>query len=195
MANKVSINLLPPELEQVKQQRVRQSLVSKISIAVLVVMIIAAVAVLFLRLQQTENVKKLDATIASDTDTLNSSTYRSKEGKVMTLNARIGGISTTLNKNYAASVAYGYITQVLPSGVSIKSLDVDAKGALEVVVSSSSTQALGDFFNNLLDPTLGNGKMSALTISSLNENNLGTILVTLDGSLTPKASTSSSGTK
>ncbi len=167
---KLSINLLPPELEAAKKQKKRFSKSLKLSIIFLAVVIGVAAVVLSIRLSQNVILSNTTKDLEKAKATLNSPEYNQKEGVAITLKNRLESIGTLLTQETYASYAFNLLTGLVPANVNLTGFSVDSKGVAKITAETNNISALDSFFNQILNPDKNQKKITAVNIDSLSRS-------------------------
>jgi hypothetical protein len=165
--SKVSINLLPPELEKVKKARVNKSIISTVSVGFLVVCIILALGVLLFRLAQNQDFQKWTKEVSSQKDIIKSTTNIQKSDLSTAAKARVDSITKVTKTDLPAAYAYTLILKLIPEQMFLNTMTVDKKGKLVLDIETTNLSTLDQFLNNLNDPVVNNNKISNVTVESL----------------------------
>lgn len=175
--SKVSINLLPPELENVKKERARRALINQISIIILVAIIAVAGGVLALRFSQNATLSDLNSKVESATNTISSPLYRKKEALVTTVKTRVTNTTTALNKVYPSTDAYQLVKKLTPENVKVTNLVIENKGKMTITIETNTTADLDQFLNNLVDPEKNDKRITQTSVESVNRGKTDTMRV------------------
>jgi hypothetical protein len=170
MAN-LKINLLPPELEEQKKKKSHQMLVATFSIGFLAVVVAFAAVVLAFRFSQGVILGKVKQDLDNAKTQVSSPDYKQKEGIVTSLKARLDSINSLLSQQTVVSYAYGLFNSLVPSDTKVTTILISSKGELKVSVESANIDNLTLFFNNLLDPTKNQQKITSVTIDNFGKSN------------------------
>jgi hypothetical protein len=163
--SKLSINLLPPELEANKKKAKRRALINRLSVSLLAFMVALSAVGLVLDIIQSLNVKNLDRKV--DSVKAEVTKQKKQEELVLVLKDRISGINNLLNNDTPHAKAFNLITKLVPDSVKINNFSIDKKGVVLLGGETTSPTYLSAFFNNLTDPTINENKISQVTVESL----------------------------
>lgn len=167
---KISINLLPPELKFEKSQEKKKALIAKISVLALIVMIGITAFGLSLRVYQKVEVSRLEGQIAGLKNSLSS--LGETESMVTTLKGRLQSISQINTSDPKTMNAFNLIYQLFPQDIKVGSFTVDKTGQVQITGEAPTLGSLQSFFNNLTDPSLNQGKVKSIKINSLSKTTL-----------------------
>jgi Tfp pilus assembly protein PilN len=171
--DKIKINLLPPEIKEKAKKEAKQSLINKISIALLGVLILITSSILAVVIFQGATVNLLNTEIENEKSRIQS--QKDTEAIVFLLKNRIDTINQFTNKRYKQREVFDLITSLFPQGVALKTVLIDKTTKVVVVGQTDNTFSLQAFFDNLTDPQTNEGKIANVTVESLNNNQPGKI--------------------
>lgn len=171
--DKIKINLLPPEIKEKEKKDVRQSLINKISIALLGVLILFTSGILAVVIYQGSTINLLNADIEKEKSRIQS--QKDKETIVFLLKNRIDTINQFTNKRYKQGEIYDLITGLFPQDVALRTILVDKTTKVAVLGNTESPLALQTLFDNLTDPKTNEGKIETVTVENLSNNQSGKI--------------------
>jgi hypothetical protein len=163
---KLSINLLPPELEENKKKARKRAFVFRISVGILALMIILSISGLVLDIVQglaLQNEKKRVDVVKAQV-----SNYKDQEGLLLILKDRLGVISSLLNVDTPHAKAFTLITTLTPANVVIQTFSIDKKGAILLGGEADNPQSLQRLFDNLTSPKVNENKITNVKLDSLN---------------------------
>ncbi len=164
--DRISINLLPPQLKENKQFESKKKLIYRISIAFLLVLILLTAGLIVMTVIQKSQLQKEVAKTASLTGKIDS--LRENEAAVMILKNRLNTITQISGKQYSQTDSFILVTSLLPPNVNMQSFTVDQRNSVSLQGNAETASDLQKFFDNLSDPTVNEGKITKTTISSLN---------------------------
>lgn len=167
---KISINLLPPELEAAKHQKNRFSRTLKLSIIFLAVVIGIATVVLSFRLSQNVILSNVNKDLEKAKTTLNLPENNQKEGVALTLKGRLDSIGSLLAQETFSSYAYNLLSSLAPVDVTLNSITIDSKGAVKITAETNNLSSLETFLNQILDPSLNQKKITVISIDGLSRS-------------------------
>lgn len=171
--DKIKINLLPPEIKDKAKKEAKQSLINKISIALLGVLILITSSILAVVIFQGVSVNLLSTDIEKEKSRIQGE--KDAEAVVRLLKNRIDTINQFTTKRYKQREVFDLIIGLFPQGVVLDTVHVDKSTTVIIVGQTDTTVLLQNFFNNLTDPKINEGKIASVTVESLNRNQLGKI--------------------
>lgn len=168
MAQQITINLLPIELKTNQKDIARKSLITKLSVLVLVLSIISAIAVLvagFTFKVNVQNKNKQNEQLRNQIAGLGK-----EEGLVTTLKSRLDIINSISQKDSPQIQAFNLITILIPPGVDLDNFVVDKSGSIKISVKTDNVANLSTLFNNITNPKVHEGRIQSAKVSSLTLN-------------------------
>lgn len=171
--DKLKINLVPLEIKEKAKKEAKQILINKISIALLGVLIMATSSILALVILQGATLNSLNTEIENEKSKVQG--LKDTEAVINLLKNRLDTINKFTNKRYKQRDVFDLITSLFPEGVSIQTLQIERSPRVVVSGQTDDTQSLKTFFDNLVDPKINEGKITSVTINSLNRSQRGTI--------------------
>lgn len=166
--DRISINLLPPELSKVKKKNIKEELVIKSSLFVLVAMVIATSVLFSLVVASGQELKKQTASEEDFKAKLNQ--FKEQESLALLLKGRLGTINTLIQKENPQVKAFNIVNRLKPDGIKILTLNTDKGNLATFQGETSSPQSLQDLLNNLSDPSIHENKVKSTNVESLNYN-------------------------
>lgn len=169
--DKIKINLLPPEIKDKAKKEAKQSLINKISIALLGVLILMTSSILAMVIFQGGTVNLLNTEIEKEKSRIQN--LSSAEAIVLLLKNRIDSINQFTNKRYKQREVYDLLTPLFPQGVVLKTIAINKTTKVAVTGQTDNTFPLQTLFDDLIDPETNQGKINSVTVESLNTNRAG----------------------
>ncbi len=162
---KISINLLPPEVGVLAQRKSNKNVLVVISVVLLVLSIAVSMIMLGFELYQKSSlseVQKKSATIKNEITSL------SEEEKLnFVLKNRLQKISKIYPRDIYQSKSYNFLTSLAPQDMRLLLYSVDQTGKISLSADTMSNPALETFFNNLTDPAISEGRIKTTNIDNL----------------------------
>lgn len=181
MKNLISINLLPRELLEENKRTVQRPWLSRVSIGLIIVSIIATVGVFGLGISQAaglnnslQDVSELESKISS---------LKDKEGLLTVLKTRLDKINTLSSDETIQTKAYLITTSLMPSDVKLTNLSISKGNKVALTGDTNSVTSLETFFNNLVNSP---DKVSSVKLESLSRTVRGDIRFDLNFALNGK---------
>lgn len=178
MADKIRINLLPPEIKEQSKKKAKQSLVNRISIGLLGLLIIITAGILVMTVMQSLEVNSL--TTSLDQKKLAVDALKDREAVVRLLKDRIDTINQFTENRYQQGQTFNLLKNLIPTGINLTTLQVDKTNIVSLSGETSSTTSLENFFEDLTDPQKNEGKIASVKVLNLNEAPSGNIKFDLD---------------
>lgn len=166
--DRLSINLLPPELKLNKKKQHKKNLIIRISVGILMLMILITSGLLSVSIYQKSQLEVESTALEKLKSQLGS--YREQEVIAFLLRNRLSGITQAENKQFPQTQAFNLLTGITPLDVSIYAFKVDRSDKVNIQGQTNNTQALGELFINLTDPKVNVGKVSKVNLNSLNKS-------------------------
>lgn len=162
---KISINLLPPEIEVSAQQKSNKDILVTVSISLLVLSIVVSAIMLGFELYQKSNLSKTEQNLK---ELKNQVALLDEEEKLnFVLKNRLQGISTIYPRDIFQSKSYNFLTSLIPQDLRFLVYSVNRTGKASVSGDTISNPALGTFFDRLTDPASNEGRINTTNIDSL----------------------------
>lgn len=164
--DRISINLLPLNLKENKHLLYKKKLVSAASIGFLGLLVVFSIVLIALSVIQNRQLESETASLAKAQLTLSS--FKEKEAAVIILKKRLDSISQIMKQKYPQTDSFLLIDSLLPPETTIQSFRVDQTNIVNLQGSSETASSLQQFFDNLTDPKINEGKVIKTVISNLN---------------------------
>lgn len=162
---KININLLPEEFLIEKKLGVKRSLFLRISIIVFVTALILTSSILLLRLTQSQKLQGLESSLEGKKTNITG--LKENESAVFILKNRLDKITKISAKESVPVQGYNLISSLLPSGANMLSFSMVKDNAISVTIDTTDTSVLDKLFNNLLDPNVNKGAITAVKLESI----------------------------
>lgn len=186
--DKISINLIPVQLETLKKDQAKKKILNRVSVTLLVIMIGLSSTILSLELFQRLNLSKSENDLKGIKNEISS--YHDKEALIFVLKNRLTTVLSIVNRDSSQSQAYNLITSLMPSDVTLLSFSVNKGGQVALSGDTSSILSLNTFFNNLTDPVSNHGGVLGAKVENLNRVQSGKInfdlVITLSNESNPQ---------
>lgn len=163
--DKISINLLPPELEQVAKTKAKQTRLSMISIVVLLVIIGITATALSLSLLEKKIESDAQNDLASAQQRVDS--LRSGQNVLYQLKTRIGLIDTLTKDETAPVKAFLLVASLTPPSVTLDTFSVDKKNNISLGAEGTDSAGFETFLENLSTSKLNQNKIAHTSLDSL----------------------------
>lgn len=163
--DKISINLLPPELLNVKRTNAHKSLLFKASIGILVIMIGVTGSLLFVNLIQNQALSQATEQNQEAHQQLDS--LSSQQSAIFSLKQRLGTIDILIATTSATEQTFNLISSLLPADISVDSINIDKKNGITLSVKANDSTSFNTLVNNLTDPAINHGQITQATLNSL----------------------------
>lgn len=163
---KISINLLPPEVMAKELKKVKFYKIQSVGVAVILLMIFLSSLTLALQILQSHNIALYKAKLTQAEEKV--STLKGVQASLFLLQNRLTVINQYLGVSSKQSIAYQLIDKLIPPSVVISAVSVDRSG--EVVFSAliPDSTSLNNLINNLTLKESNEGKISQVSLESLN---------------------------
>lgn len=166
--DKLTINLLPANLQVSREEQVRQSWIAGLSIIVLLVTILVTGAVLAVNLMQKLNQQQANADLEEAEAQVSS--YKEKEGLIAELKSRLGFINQEARIESVQVQAFNLISGLIPQNVVLTNFSMNKANQVIIGGEAMGLAALDSLFENLSDPRKHDGRVSVTQVENLNKS-------------------------
>lgn len=167
----ISINLLPPELQTLKEQEIKRARFNKLSLGILGVTMLFVGLSIFLKVTQVFDTTSLNSEVASLKSQLTQ--FKTQEGLAFLIKDRLTTIQQKKSEESVPVVSFNLTEKLIPSGVKISSFNVDDSQTISISGATTSLASLQQFFDNLVDQNLTEGRIKNVEVESLSQNTSG----------------------
>lgn len=167
MMQSISINLLPPELQTFKEQEIRKARLNKLSISVLCLTIVLVGAAIFLRVTQVFDSSALTEEVLGLKSQLTQ--FKTQEGLAFVLQDRLSTIKQKKSEESKPVIAFNLTEKLIPQGIVVSSFTVDDNNNISLSGTTNSLASLQQFFNNLVDQNLTEGRINSVEVENLSQ--------------------------
>lgn len=181
--DKLRLNLIPPELKELAKKDAKRVLVNKISILLLGVLILVTACILAVVIYQSMSLGVLKATLEQERLRINSS--KDKEAVVRFLKNRIDTINQFTGNRYKQGEIFNLMMNLFPSGIVLGSIQINKTNTVVISGETENTEPLQNYFSNLTDPKINEGKIASVKVESLSQSQIGGIRFDLKVTLAP----------
>lgn len=171
--DKLRINLIPPEIKERAKRDLRRSTISRISVGLLGILILLTSIILAIVIFQGARLGALSSEIEQEKSKIGS--LKDKEAVMHLLKNRIDTINQFTQNKYKQGEVYDLMTSLFSPGITLSSMRIDKGSKVTVTGDTGSTASLQNFFDNLTDPKINEGKVSGVNVESLSKNPKGSI--------------------
>lgn len=163
--NHLMINLLPLEIILSRKQHSKLSLISKISVASLVVLIFFTSTTLALRFSQTFELKKSEQGLVLAESKV--SNLKDQEGQAVALKQRLIAIDAILGGDAKRKSIFNMVIYLIPADLQVMEVNVDKNGNMNLVLSSASLTSIQTLINNLGDKEKNSDLISKVDLDGM----------------------------
>ncbi|MDO8570490.1 MAG: hypothetical protein Q7R97_02795 [Candidatus Daviesbacteria bacterium] len=163
--NHLMINLLPQDIILKRKQHSKFALISKISIAVLVVLVFLTSTTLALRFSQALKLKETEQGLVVAEGKINSMT--DKEGQLIALKKRLDSISSILGGDSKRKSIFNMVVYLIPPDIQVLELSVDKSGNMIISLNSSSLLSIQTLFSDLGEKEKNSDLISKVNLEGL----------------------------
>lgn len=163
---KISINLLPPEVMTQELKNKKFYKVQFVGIAIILVMVFLTSLTLALRILQSYNIKLYQVRLTQAEE--NASDLKETQASLFLLQNRLSVIGKYLGVPSEQSSMYQLIDKLIPSSVVINAITVDKSGGVTFQALAPDSVSMESLINNLTIKENNKGKISQVSIESLN---------------------------
>lgn len=171
--DKLKINLIPPEIKEKAKKASKRSLVIRVSIGLLGLLILLTSGILSVIIFQSVTLQSLNSNLEQEKAKV--ANLKDREAVVYFLKNRIDTINKFSATRYSQSEIFELITSLYPEGLNVLSLQIDRSKKVQLQAETSSTKSLDDFFQNLTNPKVNEGKIASVSVEGLNRGQSGVI--------------------
>lgn len=163
---RISINLLPVEftLEEVKRSKFVR--VQAIGVAVILIMVFLSSLTVALRILQSQNIEQIQTRVVLAEGQIDQ--FKGAQGSLILLKNRLSTINQYLGKSSKQTEVYQFIDSITPPSVSITSISIDKTGDVSIAALARDIISLDNFISGLSDEEISKGKVSRVSVESLN---------------------------
>jgi len=176
--DRISINLLPPELKLSKKKEQKKQWAMRVSVGVLVGMILATSSLIAVSVVQSALLSSEERKLENLKNQV--ATYKEAEGIASLLRNRLTGILQANQKKYPQTEAFIMLTKLTPEEVNLFAFKVDKSLKASLQGQTNSPARLEEYFTNLTDPKVNEAKINRVTVNNLNKGVAETIRFDLD---------------
>ena len=163
---KISINLLPPEIIARELKEANFYKIQFVGVAVVLMMVFLASLTVALRILQSRNITEAEAKLTQTEQRVTD--LKNTQASLFLLKNRLTVIDKYFGVPSKQSSLYQLINKLMPPSVVVNTIDVGKSGevVLQAVVPDSAS--LDDLMNNLTVKDYNEGKISQVSVDSLN---------------------------
>lgn len=163
---KISINLLPIEFIQEEVKKTKFVKLQSIGVIIILIMVFLTSLTVALRILQSQNIQGFQIRVSQAEGRINE--FKEAQGSLILLKNRLGVISQHLGKTSKQREVYQFIDSLIPSSISVGSVSIDKVGEASMVALARDINSLDNFIRSLTDEEESKGKISQVSIESLN---------------------------
>lgn len=164
--DRISINLLPPQLKENKLFERKKKLINRLCVGFLSLLVVTSTVLIIFSVMQNNDLNSENEKLALVENNLNS--LNEKEATVIILKKRLADITKIQNKKYPQTESFILISSLLPEETSMQSFSVDVGNKITLNGIAENAAAMQKFFDNLTDPAVNEGKIVKTNITNLN---------------------------
>jgi len=163
---KISINLLPPEIVARELKKANFYKIQFVGITVILTMIFLASLTVALRILQSQNITEVQAKLTQTQQQVVD--LKSTQASLFLLKNRLAVIDQYLGVSSKQSSIYKLIDQLIPPSVAINAITINKAGEAVLMASVPDASSLDRLMDNLTVKENNEGKISQVSIESLN---------------------------
>lgn len=171
--DKLKINLIPPEIKEIVRKDAKRILINKVSIGLLGLLIFLTAVILAVVVYQKASLNKVNSSIEQTKAQINKNV--DKEAILKLLKNRLDTINQFTENRYKQGEVFKLISSLFPPGITMDSLEIEKTSKVAISGSTEGTTSMQNFFNNLTDPKMNEGKIASVSIESLSLSQKGGI--------------------
>ncbi|MBI2314644.1 hypothetical protein HYU93_01100 [Candidatus Daviesbacteria bacterium] len=166
MASSLRINLLPSEIIQAEIKRTKFYKIQAAGIVIILIMVFLASLTTVLRILQSRNITEVSAKVAQAEQQV--SGFKNTQASLILLKDRLKIINGYFGVLSKQSLMYQLIEKLTPSSVVINAITVDKTGRVVFLALTPDSASLDELINNLTIKENNDGKISQVSVDSLN---------------------------
>mgnify|MGYP001571362873 FL=1 len=163
---KISINLIPPEIQETKLKKANFYKIQYVGIVTILIMVFLASLTGALRILQSRSVAEVQAKLTQTEQKV--SDLKSTQVSLLLLKNRLAVIDKYLGVSSEQSSMYKLIDKSIPSSVVINAITVNKSREVVLLALVPDSVILDNLMNNLTLEENNEGKISQVSIESLN---------------------------
>lgn len=163
---KLSINLLPPEILAQQLKSAKFYKIQTIGVMVILTMIFLASLTIAMRVLQSRNIVEVQAKVTESAGQV--SDLKNTQASLFLLSDRLKAISEYWGISSKQTLMYKLIEKLIPPSVVINSISIDKTGEVVFLALAPDSLSLDNLLNNLTTKESNEGKISQVSIDSLN---------------------------
>lgn len=176
MTSGLKINLLPPEILAQEFKRAKFYKVQAAGVAVILGLIFLTALTLALRILQSRNMSEVQAKVTQEEQAV--SDQKNTQAALVVLNDRLKVIDQYWGVASKQSAMYELINKLIPSSVTATAVTIDKGGEAVFAALAPDSLTLDSLVTNLTDKESNEGKISQVSVDSLNRGRDGFYRVT-----------------
>ncbi len=162
---KITINLLPPEVNLAQKQGQKFYKIRVLSIAVMVILTFLSSTVFALRILQSQNLTLAREKFEQAQGKV--SELKDQEAKLQVLKSRVTNIRQIKSNPSKQSQLFNLISAIIPPSIIVNSFGADRAGNVNLSAITADYLSLDLFLRDLVDPQINEGKIGAVDIENL----------------------------
>ncbi len=166
--DKIKINLLPTELEEVRKKRSTKKWVFRVSFLIIILVVIITSGVFVLGIIQTEKLRSVNSKLKDLRD--KTSSLNQQEGYLTLIKQKLVKINLLRAEDSRKADTLETLLNLIPTGVKITSANVDRSGEISFNGQVDSSSSLNLLVQNLTDPSRNSDKVSKVKVASLSKD-------------------------
>ncbi len=174
---KISINLLPPEIMVEELKNAKFYRIQFIGIAIVLAMVFLASLTVALGILQSHSLAVIQATLAQEEQKV--SDLKDTQTYLFFLKNRLDVINQYLGTSSAQSSMYKLLDKLIPTSALINAITIDKAGGVILLATVPDALVLDDLVSNLTTQETNEGKISQVSIETLNRGRDGFYRISL----------------
>lgn len=163
---KISINLLPPEVRAEKLKQVKYYKIQTIGIIVILTLVFLTTLTLAMRILQSRNITEAQAKTEETGQRV--SDLKTTQASLILLSDRLKVINQHFGVSSKQSEMYKLMDKLIPASVSINAITIGKAGDAVFLALVPDSTSLDNLINSLASKESNEGKISQVSIESLN---------------------------
>ncbi len=163
---KILINLLPPEIMVQELKKAKFYKIQFIGIIIVLVMVFLASLTVALLILQNHSISVIQASLAQEEQKV--SDLKNTQASLFLLKNRLNVINQYFGTSSQQSSMFRLIDKLIPVSVLINAITIDKNGGVILLATVPDSTILDNLINNLTTQEINEGKISQVSIESLN---------------------------
>ena len=174
---RIAINLLPAEFTVEKLKKAKFHKIQAVGVIIILTMIFLTVLTMTLRFLQSNNIAEVQARLNTSEEKVTN--LKETQASLVLLKDRLAIINQYLGVPSQQATMYQFIDKLVPASAVVNAITIGKNGEAELLVLVSDFVILDNLVNNLTLEQKNEGRISQVSIDSLNRGRDGVYRVGL----------------